>query len=334
MRNGEATREFVASKDASVSVSVLDSSLYPKFFRYSMIRIHHPKNFVASPTMRIEGIPRKRYRDDGSVEQRTTVWRKVEAVDGLLEASVELVFDERKIGISQDGYGTSRKRLKLLDTSTLANASKAATQKTAMRYRVLHPVERLVDDSLQQVALGTKTTSEHWTWCCHDPVFSSQRGNVYHWKNAAMGNILHGCALWNDAETIAAILAHRGVDVSKLSSEKDGDERTPYQVARLAGHDMVCKALEAYGADVSGYTEDYVADFYCIVDDHDEPEITDSIFYLQGATADWLDGDELVFESLVDQSEPIEDEDSNSENWEGNDYPDEEGMISYAPFSL
>ena len=183
--------------------------------------------------------------------------------------------------------GNKRRKLTLLDSSTVAESplltscspSKLSSpkKKKKVALKVLDPLTRIVDDSLQDVLVGEKTVESHYRQLTTDPRFtlrdlSSQRK----WMTWSLDgtNILHCCALWNDA-SIANELLQRfgdnggsdcygsgGYDLgaasirSALMEAVDGDGRTPYEVAQLIGHERVCEVLEIYGGDTSNYVYD------------------------------------------------------------------------------
>lgn len=219
--------------------------------------------------------------------------------------------------------------------------------------RVLNPEERLVDDSLKQVYQGDITPRQHYQFISEqNDMLRHQRHLWLMWSNSEMGNLLHACALWNDAELTAEIVEKWPEGGTKL----DGDGRTPYQVADIMGHESVKQVLEAFGLD----TTNFVYDLYCVdmVDEsamnrnetrsnhaqnaipnatrQDVPasssiESEDWTCQLYGGYGYWDAGGQLMLEATAkplmhdvdDQEDEDEDEDSNDEGWAGNDYPDE-----------
>lgn len=159
--------------------------------------------------------------------------------------------------------------------SSLSPSNKSSTvvlQKTNHKkkkekaLKVLDPLTRIVDDSLKEVLIGEKTVELHYRQLTTDPLFtlrgiSSQRKwmawNLNQSGNGDGGNILHCCALWNDASIVNDLLQRFVGDVgSALMEAVDGDGRTPYEVAQLVGHARVCEVLEIYGGDTTNYVYD------------------------------------------------------------------------------
>lgn len=225
--------------------------------------------------------------------------------------------------------------------------------------KILHPVQRLVDESLQAVAVGTITPQQHANFIWSDSRVSHQAREWLAWRNAEIGTILHAAALWNDAELCAELLRRMNDDDDDLHHHShsphllvealDGEGRTPYEVAELAGHEQVQEVMEAFGAD----TKNFVYDWYCLVDDQlnveeatamggygdnydddgdDENQVT---CLLKNGMGFWNQEGELMLEReysgdgamngrrrmMMQHNE--EEEDSNDEDWQGNDYPEE-----------
>ncbi len=213
----------------------------------------------------------------------------------------------------EDDHGRRRKRRKLtlLDTSTTTSAEVAGGSGSSYPLSPLHsimassagpgaksprtplkildPLTRIVDDSLQEVLAGTRSVAEHYELLTTDPRFTLQAVHLQKkwltWSHSSGGNLLHCCALWNDSAVAHQILQqhhrHRhplesfaragsaGTDVGNnggnilsMMEAVDGDGRTPYEVAQLVGHQDVCQVLEAYGGDTTNYVYDifYVDD--------------------------------------------------------------------------
>jgi hypothetical protein len=293
-------------------------------------------------------------------KHRTAVWRRVDwspathkdkkkkcrVIDAVLEDETQ---EEEEVS---EHATTKRRRLTLVTTNfaTVSSVLKLSSSVGKIPggvggYKILHPLERLVDDSLQFVAGGSKTSAQHWELCRNDPSFIDDRFKWYSWCNAEVGNILHACALWNDPETASNVLKQRGVDVETITQAVNGENLTPYQVAQLLSHEQVCQVLEVFGGD-STYDSGFVIDVYCLDEDntiHDDDITThhrntnnddDPVTCeLLGGVGYWDERGELVLELPQSNSNGGVDEalytndddaDSNSEGWEGNDYPDVE----------
>ena len=252
--------------------------------------------------------------------------------------------------------------------STAAAAATAALKKKKGALKVLDPLTRIVDDSLKEVLIGEKTIESHYRQLTTDPTFtlrdiSSQRKwmtwNLNTNAGGDGGNILHCCALWNDA-SIANELLQRYVDLGIILMEAvDGDGRTPYEVAQLVGHERVCEILEIYGGDTTNYVYDvfYLDDASAktedpmmttnnndaekdwgkrndskdqvVNDEYDEDgptgimtaELTSGVGY-------WTPEGELILEADLKHARSFSEEtdgdiDSNCEEYGGNDYPEE-----------
>eukprot|EP00535_Pseudo-nitzschia_heimii_P003007 CAMPEP_0197194904 /NCGR_PEP_ID=MMETSP1423-20130617/30112_1 /TAXON_ID=476441 /ORGANISM="Pseudo-nitzschia heimii, Strain UNC1101" /LENGTH=467 /DNA_ID=CAMNT_0042648413 /DNA_START=119 /DNA_END=1522 /DNA_ORIENTATION=+ len=259
-----------------------------------------------------------------------------------------------------------RRKLTLLDSSTIADVptsdpkpiSSPVKKKRGSALKVLDPLTRIIDDSLQEVLIGEKTVESHYRQLTTDPRFimrnPADQTNWMTWTLDGGTNILHCCALWNDPSTTNELLQRfRRMGSSQLRTlmeATDGDGRTPYEVAQLIGHSRVCEVLEVYGGDTSNYVYDT---FYL---DHDglvktrpndgEPKTTyegdgDGFEFEEGpgiTTAEltsgvgyWTPEGELILETVEHKrrarslSQTTEgDIDSNCEEHGGNDYPDED----------
>ena len=247
-------------------------------------------------------------------------------VDALLEQENE-----------QDARLNKRRRLTLLDTSnnmtkratTTDSSSAPSTTSRKPALKVLDPVSRMVDDSLQQVHRGSRTISEHYRFITTDRRLMSNYDTRKWllWSHSSGGNILHACALWNDMEMAAELLQIPNL-AGPLCEAVDGDGRTPYEVAQLSGHDSVCEVLEAFGCD----TSNFVYDIFCLEEGdnellHDEKYAPTTVELTSGV-AYWTPNGELMLEANDKISSYVDDEDgeidSNCEDYDANDYPDEE----------
>jgi len=258
-----------------------------------------------------------------------------------------------------------RRKLTLLDSSMIDDAPpsnpKSLTsssipvkkKKKKKPLRVLDPLTRVVDDSLQEVLVGEKTVEAHYRQLTTDPRFTlrdvESQTKWMTWSLEGGTNLLHCCALWNEASIANELLQRFGARDrsvrSSLMENLDGDGRTPYEIAQLIGHHRVCEVLEVYGGDTSNYVYDI---FYLDQDglvktrpNDDSATAWDNENFDEGpgiTTAEltsgigyWTPDGELILETTDyerrarSMSEETEgDIDSNCEEHGGNDYPDEE----------
>lgn len=240
-----------------------------------------------------------------------------------------------------DGPQNKRRKLTLLETSnnqrgnTLdlkpsPSSSSSTSIKRKPALRVLDPLTRLVDDSLQQVHAGVRPVQEHYRFITTDPRLASSRDakKWLLWCHSSGGNLLHACALWNDTEMAGDLLQIPSL-AGPLCEALDGDGRTPYEVAQLSGHDSVCEILEAFGGD----TTNFVYDIFCLEEGdnellHDEKNAPTTVELASGV-AYWSPEGELMLEasnnfSYLDDNGDHGEIDSNCEEFDANDYPDEE----------
>lgn len=283
--------------------------------------------------------------------KRSAVWRRVDAEDpdetSISEACrvVEAILSDSDEEDNTNNNNSSsleapckRRRLTLVQPSrprtepSSEKASKSPKKGGGGGFKILHPLERLVDESLQAVAIGTLTPRQHADFIWTDTRVSHQVREWLTWRNAEIGTLLHAAALWNDAELTADLLR---MDLPQLVDALDGEGRTPYEVAELSGNEHVQQVMEAFGAD----TKNFVYDLYCL-EGHDDDNNNDLV--VDGETTDenqmacllkngmgyWNQDGDLMFEreTSAKQKTPLEnaeDEDSNDEDWLGNDYPEE-----------
>ena len=278
-----------------------------------------------------------------SKRRRTAaVWRRIDSSPDWKDEKCQ-VMDAVLEESSDNSRQSKRRKLTLVAPESLdVPTTKAKPSRPA--YKILHPLERLVDNSLQGAAIGSRTVAEHWNLCRNDPSLIENRSKYYTWCNADAGNLLHVCALWNDPETAATALSCLPNEklVEDMIQALDGEGRTPLAVAHMCGHQQVYEVLEAFGATM-GSDDGFVIDVYCLDDDKttDSRASNDGSFdelgdrvtcELLGGVGYWDETGELVLEipengpdnNGVDADARDDDEDSNSENWEGNDYPDSE----------
>ena len=274
-----------------------------------------------------------------SLVPASVLWKRLEPDLHEREQSGGRVVDALlETGDDIEGRRTKRRKLTLLfDTSEYRNTLGFATSVSTSRsgkpklgLKVLDPLSRLVDDSLQLVHVGARPIAEHFRLITSDRVLASSQNpkRWLLWSHSSGGNLLHACALWNDVEMAGDLLQIPNL-VGPLCETLDGDGRTPYEVAQLSGHDSVCEVLEAFGGD----TANFVYDMFCLEqedgtdvldEDEDAPmtvELTDGVAY-------WTPAGELMLETNDKVSAYLDDDDgeidSNCEEYDANDYPDEE----------
>lgn len=267
----------------------------------------------------------------------SAIWKRMRDTESSSQDQMYRVVD----AVLEDDLAPTNKRRKLtvLETSSqteLVPNTQAAGKKKKKALKVLDPVTRLVDDSLQEVHQGNKTARQHYTFIKTDPRLAHQFKTWLHWCHSAGGNLLHACAIWNEVELASELLQ---IDTS-LSEAVDGDGKTPYELAQMAGHDSICEVLEAFGGDTSNYVYDI---FYLDDAPQQDSQEDDTGIYQENpiATAEltsgvgyWTPFGELVLEApekyhasldhIFDEDGEI---DSNCEEYGGNDYPDEEDVV-------
>jgi hypothetical protein len=269
--------------------------------------------------------------------KRSAIWRHVESTTTVPSPTnvqfIDAVLEDDEIATSKRRR-TSQK-LTLIDTSTISSFAPVETTKKSS-YKVLNPLERMVDDSLKEVIAGSKSAYVHWNWCRNDSNFLNDRAKYIQWRG--QGNLLHACALWNDTETASELLMWAAAQgsVELLTQAVDAEGNIPYRTAQLVGHDAVADVIASFGGD-----DDYVYDVYCLDEsppDDDDSNLSSSaenpeqvkLCHLENGVGYWDEKGELVVEIPAPETgfRPIDqddgDEDSNSENWDGNDYPDDE----------
>ena len=226
-----------------------------------------------------DGIPNnrnKRHKVQGSV-----VWRRVSQDDlplvplpstssskrdckkrsidvRVVEAIIEDEDDQGTTSNTEEGslQKKRRRRLTLLPSDVqkqdLAISDSRLLKKAPLK--VLTPLERLVDDSLVQVFGGEKTCSQHWSECSANAQLAPKLWLSWSNTDTNNGTLLHACALWNCVETTRLFIqttkqGSMNNDTADSPLELlDGDGRTAYQVAAMAGHSQVCDLLVAAGA--------------------------------------------------------------------------------------
>lgn len=248
-----------------------------------------------------------------------------------------------------DRQNTKRRKLTVLETTSCdvdlfasTNGSKAIPKRKAP-LKVLDPLTRIVDDSLQEVHAGSRTIADHFRLVTTDPRFINQKDEkkLLQWCHSSGGNILHSCALWNDVEMAGTILQIDDTLSGILCEAIDGDSRTPYEVAQLSGHESVCEVLEAFGGD----TTNFVYDVFCLDDGAGTEDLEASqqaedfgpgaTVELTSGVAYWAPDGQLMLEADEKLNDALDDEDqgdidSNCEDYNANDYPEEEDIWGYS----
>ncbi|KAL3903378.1 MAG: hypothetical protein SGILL_010467 [Bacillariaceae sp.] len=246
----------------------------------------------------------------------------------------------------------------LLSSSERPRFHPSPKKKSKKPLKILDPLTRIIDDSLQEVFVGSKSCESHYALLTTDSRFSfSSKDQQHQWITHTLpehGNLLHCCALWNDASTANLLLqhaqnaAHSANLIANLLETADGDGRTPYQVAQVVQHTAVAEVLEAHGGDTTNYVYDI---FYLDSaentasgeDDNDEyrnaPSMDDGdendtdvpmmTAELTSGVGYWTPEGELVLEADIKNARSLSQEtdgdiDSNCEEYGANDYPDEE----------
>ncbi|GKZ01394.1 hypothetical protein MPSEU_001090200 [Mayamaea pseudoterrestris] len=344
----------------------------------TFLRVRRQRSAASADAIYLQNI-----QTNGGIElnkignNRVAVWRKIDeaeherensrkrnyrVLDAVLEDDyVSAVATDNDILLDSMNYSArKRRKLTLLPCMTISNfvTRKSQSPRKQLAIRILHPTERLVDDSLQQVFQGVTSALEHYRLITQDSRLANEATKWLAWRNSS-GSLLHACALWNehdilhdvlrtllrDSNTQSAAAANtcHAAYASMILDSLDADGRSPYQLAQLSGHAQVCELLEAYGAG------DYLVDLYALDDEemvdankhfleHDasanEFSAATDVPYiscdLHGGVGYWDDHGQLILEHAPPKtasSESLHDEesvDSNHEDWEGNDYPDYE----------
>lgn len=281
------------------------------------------------------------------VRPRSAVWRKISSEEaehsapprGRRRASfrvIDAVFSDDESGDpGSHDHRPKRRRLTLVDANDFAESliplPQNAGSNQQQSYKVLDPAQRLVDDSLQLVFSSEISPAEHFNFVTTDERLVRDMRSWLSWSNAELGNLLHACAFWNETE-IARELLSRGVD--GIADEIDAGGRTPYQVAEAARNSEICEVLEAFGADCGNFVYDvYRMDEPVSAKEEEsipQEDVDDTVSCeLNGGFGYWNDDGRLVLEpaqnaNTNNQANDGDAEDSNDEDWLGNDYPDED----------
>ncbi|KAL3909049.1 MAG: hypothetical protein SGILL_008246, partial [Bacillariaceae sp.] len=254
------------------------------------------------------------------------LWKRLDPLSADVEATsnsryriVNAVFDNDKETVEDEEGHHKRRKLTVLNTVTTdehgnfdgnnpaapsplhslltgkntstptSSSSPTKKKKKKQPLKILDPLTRIIDDSLNQVLQSTHSCHNHFLLLTTDSRFTLQPAELQHkwmaWRSASgNNNLLHCCALWNDSTTASELLQHSGSIVQSSNSNNisgnsnneslqstlmeavDEDGRTPYEVAKVVGHTSVQQVLEAYGGD----TSNYVYDIFYYLDDRDE----------------------------------------------------------------
>ncbi|CAB9523023.1 expressed unknown protein [Seminavis robusta] len=186
------------------------------------------------------------------------VWKRVEVLDA--DGPAAAFTGEKRCRVVDailegDGRSTKRRKLTVLgefkqDNNNTDNKTKKA--KKSNIYKVLDPVTRLVDDSLNMVHSGDKTVGDHYNFITTDPRLATEARSHLLYRNRG-GTLLHACAQWNDVETAHDLLRK---SLPGMADAVDDDGRTPYETAQLCGHESIAGVLEAFGADTTNFVYD------------------------------------------------------------------------------
>jgi hypothetical protein len=266
----------------------------------------------------------------------SAVWKRVLPDTDESQNSFRIV--DAVLDGGEVGPQTKRRKLTVIETSSNTNLvlEKSTTKSKKRALKVLDPLTRLVDDSLQQVHQGLKQISDHYCFIQTDPRLAHEFLKWVAWCHSSGGSLLHASAMWNDVEMVSDLMQLNPV----LADSADGDDKTPYEVAQLSGHDSVCQVLEAFGGD----SVNYVYDIFCLENEvngeaeeacQEEPSTMTAV-ELIGGLGYWTDNGELILETnekyqnSVDENIGEDDIDSNCEDYDGNDYPEEDDDDSWA----
>jgi len=176
--------------------------------------------------------------------------KRCRVVDAVLEQD-ERSTKRRKLTVLGESNGTTTNSE---DTNNHhSNNYKQTTRNKSSAYRVLDPVTRLVDDSLNMVHAGNIPAQQHYNLIMTDPRLAVHARSWLIYCNRTGGNLLHACAHWNEVELTHDLLRQ---NLPLFTDATDEDDRTPYEVATLSGHESIVQILEAFGADTTNYVYD------------------------------------------------------------------------------
>lgn len=163
-------------------------------------------------------------------------------INAVLDGDAAAAHDEiDKYDYEEQRRSSKRRKLTILDSEEdsifVSSNEKSSKKKKGKPIMVLDPLTRMVDDSLQEVLVGTKTIREHYDLITTSSVLmspsssSSRRHSTTQsyatagsansnkkekmttvqtwlcWVHSSGGNILHCCALWNDDVMARTILS-------------------------------------------------------------------------------------------------------------------------------
>ena len=365
-------------------------SVLPLMPPKTYLRVRRRRNAGTALTLRVQGIVEGDQGDGSearppnaggshsnhsqhSRKRRSAIWRRVtvdEEEHAAQQHMMEAILSEDEDDKEDYGQRTAKRRRLTLVSSRSDNDNntpsspnsqqqdKSKKNKKHQSLAVLHPLQRLVDDSLQAVAVGTLAPRQHYQFVCRDPRLAPASSHATNewitWRNSSIGTLLHATALWNDVALSAEIMQRQqnsrsGNTLKPFCDVVDGQGRTAWQLARALGHEGVAEVLQSYGATTDEESDPaYVYDVYCwdgdMMEDEDvgdnEALLNDNVneeedempcllqngfFNDDGELLLWLADDEAA--NKHDYSKNFlndEDEDSNDEDWQGNDYPEEE----------
>jgi len=269
----------------------------------------------------------------------SAVWKRVESTETTSQKRsihyVDAVLDNLNDEKEEDGPRTKKRRLALTlvqDTKTNEPPQPPKPKKINV---ILDPRSRLVQERLQSVLSGDCTVAHYLNFISQDERLSDTPRVWLAWEDVrnSAGNILHAAALQNDVEGASAVLSW---NVPSVVKAVDGNGQTPFQVAIAVGHDQVAQVLELTSCVENTAQQeddkDYVYDVFCLdkdmKDDYEEEDEPTRV-ELRGGIGYWNEHGDLILEALEEMKEDSsqdndDEEDSNCEDYPGNDYPEEE----------
>lgn len=265
-----------------------------------------------------------------------------------------LLEDHEDVKYYMEEQQQSNKKRRRLTLQLLGSGYEPPLQqrRSVIKYPILSPEQRAVDDSLQQVFEGTQSLRRHCSFI--ESAFEQKDSNLWPWawRHSVSGNWLHAAAIWNESLVAAEHLnllqqrfqLQRRQTLENILYGVDVDGKTPIQVAQMSGHDAVVEVLSSFAiANGSESNADDAYDFYCLVSDRhpdgeeqSEVENPDEVEHVvlncqlqNGCMGYWDARGELVLlaptagENDSLHGDGNDDDDSNDEGYEGNDYPED-----------
>lgn len=213
---------------------------------------------------------------------------------------------------SKDVNGGSKKRrrltLQILEPQKVVEEQQRRRSSLLLQYPILSPQQRAIDDSLQQVFVGTVALQQH----CHlihesAMVLQNEASDDWYWPyvwcHADSGNWLHAAAIWNEANTVREIfhfleeqfdqlrqsesaLSSRNHTYASLIREiiqtQNNEGLNPIQVAHLSSNSEVYAVLEHY-CNIYNQDDDFINgdnmddddhqyELYSLVVEHNDPD--------------------------------------------------------------